>query len=323
LTLIREELPTVSPRELLVRVLATALNFRDLPFVRGNASRKPNRGRIPLTDAVGVVELIGEEVNRFHVGERVSPIILPNWQDGPLHAHAFKGSLGSDQRDGVLSEFIVIEQDAVVKVPAYLSDIQAASVPTAALTAWHAAVEIGVLQPSSTVVIETTGGVAMFAAPFCAALGHKVILTSRSTDKLERARSMEVWKTINTVECPEWDKKVLEWTDGRGADLVIDMGLENGLPRSCRAAAFEGTVAIVGVVAGWTTSFDIAPVMNKNLRVRGVETGSRAMFERLNAFLIKHQITPVIDSVYKFDDVEVALTALGNGPVGKIVIDLT
>ena len=284
LKLLLVEAGDLGPTSVRIDVAAASLNFRDLSFVRGNEFRRPADRRIPLSDAVGVVTAIGSDVTRVAVGERVCPTILPRWIDSPLDADSLRASLGSNGQDGVLSRSLVVEQSAVVKMPEYLTDLEAATLPTAALTAWHALVEVEAVRPGDTIVIETTGGVATFALQIAVALGMKAIVTSRSDAKLERARELGAWQTINSEQVPAWDQEVLALTGGHCAQLIVDMGLREGLVRSCRAAAYAGTVAIVGVLNSWQTTLDIGPVMNKNLRVRGVETGSRAMFERIVEF---------------------------------------
>ena len=318
-----EEAGYVGPTSVRIDVAAAALNFRDIPFVRGNEFRRPADQRVPLSDAVGVVTAIGSDVTRVAVGERVCPTILPRWIDGPLDAESFRASLGSNGQDGVLSRLLVVEESAVVTMPEYLTDLEAATLPTAALTAWHALVEVGAVREGDTIVIETTGGVATFALQIAVALGLKAIVTSRSDAKLERARELGAWETINSERVPAWDQQVLALTGGRGVELVVDMGLSEGLVRSCRAAAHEGTVAIVGVVNSWQTTLDIGPVMNKNLRVRGVETGSRAMFERMGEFFNRKKLHPVLAAVVPFDDAERAFEALARGPFGKVVVDMS
>jgi NADPH:quinone reductase-like Zn-dependent oxidoreductase len=323
LTRLEEEAGALGATSVRVDITATALNFRDLPFIRGNKNRKPAQQKIPLSDGFGLVSAIGSDVTKVKVGDRVSPTILPHWIDGPLDASRFRGSLGSNGQDGVLARSILVDQDALVKIPDYLCNIEAATLPTAALTAWHALGETGTVEPGDTIVIATTGGVATFALQIAVALGLKVIVTSRSDMKLARVRELGAWQTINSEKYPAWDKEVHALTDGQGAKLIVDMGLRGGLARSCRAAAYEGTVAIVGVLDGWETNFDIAPVMNKNLRVRGIETGSRAMFARMIEFFTQNNLHPIIASVFKFGEVDQALEALAAGPLGKIVLDIS
>jgi NADPH:quinone reductase-like Zn-dependent oxidoreductase len=217
----------------------------------------------------------------------------------------------------------VVDQDALVKIPVYLTDHEAATLPTAAITAWHVLAEIGAVSPGDVILIETTGGVATFSLQIAVALGLKAIVTSRSDEKLAQALELGAWQTINSERYPEWHRQVHEITDGQGARLIVDMGLRGGLERSCHAAAFEGTVGIVGVLDGWKTKVDIAPVMNKNLRVRGIETGSRAMFERMLEFFSLKRVRPVIASRFGFSEIDEALVALTKGPMGKIVIDMS
>lgn len=305
-----------------VRILAAALNFRDVYFIRGNQFRAPVAGRIPLTDAVGVVEAVGAAVSRFQVGQRVCSTVLPNWLDGPLTAQGLAGSLGSRERDGVMAEKIDMDQQELVAAPAYLSDSEAATLPVAALTAWHAVVELGALRAGDTVVVQTTGGVSVFAIQFAAALGARVIVVSRSDDKLALALRAGAHVAIHSGRTPDWDRQVLQETGGVGAQLVLDMGLEDSLRRSARAAAFEATVAIVGVVRQVDNLVDIFPVMNKNLRLRGVETGSRAMFERMNQFMEAHRIKPIIAAEFDVAEFEPALDHLATSPFGKVVLRL-
>ena len=323
LKFLREEAEDLKATTVRVDVAAVALNFRDTAFVRGDKVRKPAQQRIPLSDAAGIISAIGPDVTRVAIGDRVCPTILPHWIEGPLEAASFRASLGSNGHDGVLSRSIIVDQDALVKMPQYLTSLEAATLPTAALTAWHALVEIEAVRPGDTIAIETTGGVATFALQIAVALGLKTIVISRSESKLARAQELGAWQTISSEQIPTWDEQVLALTDGRGAKLVVDMGLHQGLPRSCRATAYEGTVAVVGVVDGWQTSLDIGPVMNKNLRVRGVETGSRAMFERMIQFFEQNKLRPVLASVFGFEEAEPAFQALTDGPVGKIVIDMS
>lgn len=294
-----------------VAVRAVGVNFRDVYVIRGNRYRVPAVDQVPMTDAAGVVGEVGSGVTRFKVGDRVCSTVLPNWIDGPLSAH------GMARSTAVLAEYFDVGENDLVAAPPHLSDIEAATLPVAALTAWHAVVELGVVGAGDTVVVQTTGGVAVFAMQFAQALGARVIAVSRSPEKLQRTGA---WATINTETTPEWDQQVLALTGGHGARLVLDMGLDDSLRRSARAAAYEGTVAIIGVVQQQTNPLDIYTVMNKNLNVRGVETGSRAMFERMNRFMTEHELRPHIDSVH--DDVDAALDRIASSPYGKVVLSL-
>ncbi len=308
------------PTEVRVHVLAVSLNFRDVYAIRGNRFRAPLTDRVPCSDAVGRVLAVGAAVERFRPGDRVCTTVLPNWQDGPLTQEGLAGSLGSAGRDGVLAEQLLLDQEHLVAAPAYLSDVEAATLPVAALTAWHAVVELGALKAGDTVVVQTTGGVAVFAMQFAAAIGARVIVVSRSAEKLRRAREAGATDVIDTGLSPDWERAVLALTGGKGAQLVLDMGLTDSLRRSATAAAFEGTVAIIGVVQEHVNPLDIFTVMNKNVRVRGVETGSRAMFERMNRFLDEHRLRPAVEAVFGADRVDAALDRLLASPFGKVVL---
>ncbi|SHG63028.1 NADPH:quinone reductase [Massilia sp. CF038] len=298
-----------------LRIGAIALNFRDLYIVRGNASRPRVDGCIPFTDAAGTIDAVGAGVTRFTPGARASTTVLPAWIDGPLSAAAF--SAGAP---GVFASSIDVHESTLVPSPDYLSDAQAATLPVAALTAWHAVVELGALRAGDTVVVQTTGGVALFAIQFAVALGARVIVVGRSPEKLEKAHALGAAATINTSQTPDWEQAVLALTAGAGARLVLDMGLDDSLRRSVRAAAFEGTVAVIGVVQQQSNLLDIYPVMNKNLRLRGVETGSRSMFERMASFLQAQRIVPVIAAQFAADQAEQALDCLSESPFGKVVL---
>lgn len=317
---VEESLPPLGPNDVRFRVRAISLNFRDKAVIHGGWGRAPTKGRVPLTDAVGVVTDIGPGVSRFRVGDRVCTTVMPAWIDGPLTGDGFIGSPGTRTTDGVLATHLQWHEDTLVHAPAHLTDDEASTLTIAALTAWHAVVELGAVQAGDTVVVQTTGGVATFAIQFAAALGMRVIVVSRSAEKLAKAMALGATDVIDSLAAPDWEREVMRLTQGRGAQLVIDMGLENGLARSLAATAPEGTVAIVGVVQTTSHTLDIFAVMNGNLRVRGVETGSRAMFERMNRFLVAHGLRPAIDRVHGIDAIDEALASLESAPFGKVVL---
>ena len=246
--------------------------------------------------------------------------MLRNWIDGPLTARGLAGSPGTRERDGVLAEKICLDEQELVAAPAHLTHSEAATLSVAALTAWHAVAELGALRAGDTVVIQTTGGVAVFAIQFAVALGARVIVVSRSADKLQLALGLGAHTVIDSSRTPDWEQQVVQETGGAGAQLVLDMGLEGSLRQSVNAAAFEATVAIIGVVQQVSNMLDIYPVMNKNLRIRGVETGSRAMFERMNRFMTEHAIHPVIAAQFDAAGIAQALDRLAQSPFGKVVV---
>ncbi|KAF1055359.1 MAG: Mycocerosic acid synthase [Stenotrophomonas maltophilia] len=319
---VREELPALAAHEVQVQVAAVSLNFRDRVVVGGGWGREPLLGRIPFTDAVGVVTAVGTAVSRFYPDDRVCTTVLPRWIDGPLTEAGWEASPGSRRRDGVMASHLHWHEDELVAAPPHLDDHEASTLTIAALTAWHAVVELGAVKAGDTVVVQTTGGVATFAVMFAAAMGARVIVVSRSAEKLALARAQGAVATIDSTAIPDWHEEVRRLTAGCGAQLVLDMGLEDGLRRAIAATAVEGTIAIIGVVQVLTAALDIFPVMNGNLRLRGVETGSRAMFERMGRFMAARSLHPVIERVFPAGEWADALRALEQAPFGKIVLDL-
>lgn len=309
------------PGEILLRMSAVALNYRDLLVARGRDRWRPPAGRIPVSDGVGVVAAVGQGVGRVRPGQRVMTTILPRWISGPLTADKREGGLGGPGCDGVLAEQVLLDAEAVVPVPDYLSDVEAATLPCAGLTAWHALTRAGSLRPGSSVLVQGTGGVALFALQLAVAAGAKVIATSSTEGKLEKLRELGAVATVNYRENRAWDAEVLRLTNGQGVDHVVDIGGADSLMRSMSAVGFEGIVSIVGLVGGMRAEIDIGVAFQKNLRLDGVETGSRAMLEDMLCFMQEHGIHPVIDTVFPLDAAREAFLRIENAAhVGKVCI---
>lgn len=309
--------------QVLIRVRAVALNYRDLLVARGFDRWRPPPGRVPASDAVGIVEAIGTGVRRVEVGQRVVVAFLPHWIDGPLTPAKLAGALGGATADGVLRELLLVDAESLVAVPEYLTDVEAATLPCAALTAWHAVSRAGTLDPKRTLLVQGTGGVSLFALQFAKAAGASIITTSKSEEKLETAVKLGASYGINYRRHPDWDRAVLDLTDGRGVDHVLDIGGADTINRSIGAVCYEGIVSIIGLIGGLDATLDIGPIFLKNIRIDGVETGSRAMLESMNAFMTQHRIRPVIDRVFDMTDAPAAFRYLDSGAhVGKVCIGL-
>ncbi len=312
--------PAPAPREVTVKFHAASVNYRDLLFARGTYNRRPNLPAIPLSDGAGEIIAIGPEVTRWKVGDRVCPIFLQQWFDGPRTAAISRSALGAGDLDGVLRESGNFHEDSLVAIPAHLSYEQAATLPCAAVTAWHALQHIGKLTPGETVVILGTGGVSIFALQFAKALGARVIVTSGSDEKLARARTLGADEIINYRKTPEWDKEVLRLTNNIGADRVIEVGGTGTLPRSVNATRIEGTIPLIGVLAAGE-GFDPLRMMMKSIRLQGLLVGSRRMFEEMNDLITHHRLIPIISHTYNFTEAPQAIAALEKGEhFGKIVI---
>jgi NADPH:quinone reductase-like Zn-dependent oxidoreductase len=312
--------PRPGPGQVRVRVRAAALNYRDLLIIKGVYSRNLALPLVPLSDGAGEVVEVGAGATRFAVGARVAGIFMQTWLDGALTEAKSKSALGG-AIDGVFAEQIVLSEDGLVTVPDHLTFEEAATLPCAAVTAWNGLIEAG-LRPGETVLTLGTGGVSLFALQIARMAGARVIATSSSDEKLERAKQLGASDGINYKTTPEWDKKVRELTDGAGVDHVVEVGGAGTLPRSLKAVRMGGHISLIGVLAGGAEC-NPTPVLMKAVRLQGVFVGSRAMFEAMNRAVTVHRLHPVIDRVFPFEETRAAYQHLQSGAhFGKIVLRL-
>jgi NADPH:quinone reductase-like Zn-dependent oxidoreductase len=314
-------LPDPAPQhgEVLVKVHAVSLNFRDLMMVLGKYNPKMHLPRIPCSDGAGEVVAVGEGVTRVRVGDRVAGIFMQNWLEGAPDAEKIRGALGGDI-DGMLAERVVLRAEGVVRVPEHLSYEEAATLPCAGVTAWHAVVHAGRVKAGDTVLIQGTGGVSMFALQLAKMLGARVLGTSSSDQKLERAKKLGLDAGVNYKENPEWDQWVLEQTGGRGADLVVEVGGAGTLSHSLRAVRMGGTVAQIGVLSHGTGGVEIPLLLHRQVHLRGIYVGSRVHFEELLRALTTQAMKPIVDEVFSLDRFPDALRRMEAGKhFGKLV----
>ncbi len=310
------------PGRIVLKIRAAALNFRDLLMVRGHYNPRQPLPLVPCSDGVGEVIAVGDGVERVRPGDRVATAFSQTWISGPPTAEKLRGTLGGPI-DGVLAEMMEIDAEGVVPVPEGLDDIEAATLPCAALTAWSALVEWGRVMAGDTVLIQGTGGVSVFALQFARMIGARVIATSSSDEKLERVREMGAWATINYVDNPQWGKTVRKLTGGRGVDHVVEVGGSGTLEQSLKAVSVGGTVSVIGVLSGISSEFNIIPVLMQHVRLQGILVGSREAFERMNRAIEVSRLKPVIDRVFGFDEVAEAFALMASGRhFGKICIAL-
>ncbi|MEC9342171.1 MAG: NAD(P)-dependent alcohol dehydrogenase [Pseudomonadota bacterium] len=320
LKLAQRPAPQPGPGEVLVEVRANSLNFRDLMTVLGRYNPNQRLPLIPLSDGAGEVRAVGDGVTRVKPGDRVAGIFAQQWLGGTPGLEVRTSTLGGPL-DGMLAEQVVLHEDGLVKVPEHLSDGQAATLPCAAVTAWHALMENDRLMPGQTVLVQGTGGVSMFALQFAKAAGARVIITSSSDDKLARARELGADETINYRNTPDWEKPVLDLTDGLGVDHVVEVGGAGTFGKSLESVRIAGTVTVIGVLSGFATEANLRPILMKAIRVQGAFVGSRQMFERMNRAIGQHRIVPIVDQVFAFDEAGKALELMQRGAhFGKIVI---
>jgi NADPH:quinone reductase-like Zn-dependent oxidoreductase len=312
--------PEPGADEVMIRLRAVSLNYRDLLVVQGKYNPRMTLPRVPLSDGAGEVVSVGAEVTAWKPGDRVVVSFFPAWLDGDLSAAKSASALGGDV-DGVLREFATFHADALLSIPAHLSFEQAATLPCAAVTAWNGLFVSGFLQPGQTLLLQGTGGVSLFGLQFGRMAGATIILISSSDAKLERARSMGAHHTINYRTEPEWGKRVLELTEGRGVDLTLEVGGAGTLSKTLRATGYAGHVSLIGVLSGIAGEVQIGHILHKSLTVRGIYVGSRAMFEAMNDAITQHRLEPVIDRIFSFDESPDAFRRLESAQhFGKIVV---
>ena len=306
------------PLDVVVRIRAVSLNYRDLAVAR--AAKKRAKRSVPASDGAGEVAAVGERVTRVKVGDRVAAAFFPTWTSGGLtkehHANALGGSI-----DGVLAEQVVLPESAWVRMPAHLSFEQASTLPCAGVTAWHALFEAASLKPGDTILVQGTGGVSIFALQLARAAGAAVIATSSSAAKRARLEEMGAATTIDYRQEPKWGDAVRAATGGRGVDIVVEVGGAGTFDESVKALRFGGTMSLLGILAGTAGPIDTYAIFQKNLRVHGIYVGSVVMFEALVRALEASRIAPIIDRVFPFDEARGAYEHLASGAhFGKVVI---
>ena len=312
--------PRPGPGQVLLRMRAWSLNFRDVLVVKGLYNPKLRLPLVPLSDGVGEVVSVGDGVSRVKAGDRVAGLFVQKWLAGGLTEDKARSSLGGGGLDGVLAEYVVLHEDGVVPVPAHLTDEEAATLPCAAVTAWHALITGGRLKPGESVLVQGTGGVSLFAVQFARLTGARVIAMSSSDAKLERVRGLGASDGINYKTNPDWEKRVRELTGGAGVNHVIEVGGAGTLGKSLGAVRTGGYIALIGVLSGGG-QVNPMPILMKNVRVQGIYVGSREMFEAMNRAIALNQLRPVVDRVFPFAEIREALRYLESGShFGKVAL---
>ena len=310
--------PTPGPGQVVVRVRAVSLNFRDLMVTKGIYNPKMPLPRVPCSDGAGDVIAVGAGVSRVRAGDRVAGIFHQKWLAGQVTEALARSTLGGDL-DGMISEQVLLSEDGVVPIPEHLSFAEAATLPCAAVTAWNALVEGGV-KAGDTVLVQGTGGVSIFALQFARLAGARVFVTSGSDTKLNRALEMGATAGTNYKKDPDWEKWARQQT-GVGVDHVVEVGGAGTLERSIKAVRVGGHIALIGVLTGPGTVNPL-PILMKSVRLRGIFVGSRSMFEDMNRAISAAKLRPVIDRAFPFAEFPAALKYMENAAhFGKIVVE--
>ena len=314
-----EPAPTPGAGEVLLRLKAASVNYRDIAILAGVYPNK--QGVIPLSDGAGVVEAVGHGVHGFAPGDAAVSCFYADWQAGPATAANHAVSLGCE-RDGMLAEYVCLPATALVAKPATLDFAEAATLPCAALTAWSALFTEGNLRPGQHVLVQGTGGVATFALQFARMAGAEITVISGSEAKLERAREMGANHLVNYRETTDWASRVMEITGGAGVDVVVELGGADTLEQSLRCVAVGGHISVIGVLSGLEARISLRHMLFRHISLCGITVGHREDFIAMNRAIDLHGISPVIDTRFGFDEAALAYAALPRGlHFGKLVIE--
>lgn len=319
---VETDTPEPGPGQVLVRFGAASVNYRDYQIVTGEFAPTQPLPIVPLSDGAGEVVAVGAGVTRFTAGDRVAPLFFPDWLSGEALGAERAASSGLEV-PGVLREFGVYSEDAVAGVADHLSAAEAACFPCAGLTAWSCLRDLAGVTAGDTVLLQGTGGVAIFGLQFAKAMGARAIVTSGSDAKLERARELGADECINYRATPEWGAAARELTGGRGVDAVIEIGGTGTLQQTFAALRRGGHVAVVGYLAGIDLGLTVFHLIERNAHLHGVSVGNRDAFDAMMEFVGTHRLQPVVAESFGFDEAAAALRAVaGGGHLGKLVVDI-
>ena len=312
-------IPSPGPGEVLLEMKAASLNYRDLVVLRrGYGAQTGTLPLIPVSDGAGVVQETGSGVSELSEGDRVCPLFMQNWLAGSPNRKKLSSTLGGPI-DGVMAEYRCFPESGVYPVPEHLSDVEAATLPCAALTAWSALIGEGRIQPGESVLIQGTGGVSLFALQFAKMAGARAILISGSEEKMKQASQLGADDVLNYRSQPEWGKIIRDLAGGDGVDHIIEVGGTDTLPQSLRAIRPGGTISMIGVLSGHEMKAQLGLIVTRQIRLQGITVGHRQGFENMCRAINRHQLKPVVDQVYPFESLPEALDRLAGGQhFGKI-----
>jgi len=320
LTQVERPDPMAAPYHAVIKLRAASLNYRDLLTIEGKYNPRLPLPLVPLSDGVGEVVAVGDGVTRVKMGDRVAANFSQKWLGGEPARAKLGASLGGPL-DGMLTQYRALNEEGLVHVPDHLTDEEAATLPCAAVTAWNSLINMGELSAGETVLVQGTGGVSIFALQFAKLAGARVIVTSSSDEKLERAKKLGADFGVNYTTTPDWDKRAKEITGGIGVDHIIEVGGAGTFGKSLRAIKIGGHIGMIGNLAGNATEVNLVLILMQNLRIQGVMVGSRDTFESMNRAIALHEMRPVIDRVFAFDEARQAFEHMKSGShFGKICI---
>ncbi|RVG72773.1 zinc-dependent alcohol dehydrogenase family protein [Sinorhizobium meliloti] len=316
-----EPLPTLGKRDVLIRVHASSLNYRDQAVLDQNYGGR-TEAVVPVSDGAGEVVAVGEDVTRTKVGDRVAASCFEHWIGGP-YLHEYQSSSLGFTHDGWLAEHVALHENAIVHLPDYLSYVEGASLACAAVTAWTALNRVTPIQPGQTVLVQGTGGVSLFSLQIARMVGARVFAITSSDEKAEKLKELGAEAVVNYSSQPDWDVEILKLTDGVGVDRLIDIAGEKTIVKSAASTKIGGEIALVGFASGVGGGIPPIDILSRSLTIGGTSIGSRLNFEALLAAMSAHQMKPVIDQVFPFAEYRDAYQRLASGAmVGKVIIDM-
>lgn len=309
--------------QVLLKIKAVALNYRDLLMIEGTYNPKQKLPLIPVSDGVGEVLEKGCDVKDLKIGDRVVGLFSQTWMSGEIKKEHMLSVLGGPL-NGMLSEFIVLNESGVIKVPNFLTDIEASTLPCAALTAWRAVVEEGNISSESVVVLQGTGGVSLFALQFLESLKARVIMISGNDLKIEKIKKrFNFLDIINYNSTPKWAKKIKDITNGKGADLIVELGGALTFQESLEAIGVGGQIKVIGNLSGNRSELNLVTIPMKSIKIQGIFVGNRASFNRMNDKIDSNKMHPFIDAVFSFNEAKEAFMYLKKSEhLGKVCIKL-
>ncbi len=319
LALVERPEPVAGPGQVVVELHAASLNYRDLMMIQGLYNPKQKLPLLPCSDGAGVVVSVGPGVSRVTPGDRVATALTQRWLAGAPARELIRSTLGGPL-DGVLAERVVLSEEGVVRVPSHLSDVEAATLPCAALTAWSA-LDAGDIGAGDTVLVQGTGGVAVFALQLARLRGARVFATTRRSERAERLLALGAETVVDSRQNPDWGAGVREATGGRGVDLVVEIGGAGTLEQSLRAVRVGGTIALIGILDGNAAALHLTSIFMQAIRLQGILVGHREAFERMNRAIELHRLHPVVDQTYPWTEARAALERMAAGEhFGKICL---
>lgn len=317
-----ENIPTPGPRDVLIKVHAASLNYRDTSLLRGEYRAPTKENNIPLSDGAEEVIAVGNHVTRITKGDRVAVSCTTNWIAGP-YTPEYRSSSAGFTVDGLLSEYVIFNEDALVHIPDYMSYVEATSLPCAAVTAWTALNKVEPLQPGQTVLVQGTGGVSLFALQLAKIFGARVLAITSSNEKAAKLKELGADAVVNYSITPNWDQEIISLTGGKGVDKVVDIAGEKTIVKSAASTKITGTIVLIGFASGFGGGLPPIDILTRTLTVTGSTVGSRIEFEAMLQAMERHQVKPIIDQVYPFAAFRDAYKRVESGQqIGKVIIEV-